>query len=254
MNTDVRKTWGEFWGELLLVKFHSDNPDRWTAREKKARWIVNLLGLAEGADIMELGCGDGLLDICLGRLGMRVLGIDRLQKVLDLAALELKGEQVEFRAADLKSMSNPMLSRDAILIFEVLGLMSRQNDIDMIRWASGWLKPGGSLMIDCPKEPDETSENIWDLPEGRLIFRASYDPGTRIQRILPSLIQENGTTIQLFDPYDPDKGKGEGVYRYIYPVDELTQILEGQGLNVEEMEHFSSPAHYTLTGRKSTCE
>lgn len=246
----MKKTWSEFWGEFLLIQFHKDNPNRWTAREKRAEWIVDLLKLKKGSSILELGCGDGLLDICLGRLGMNVTGVDRLEKVLQLAESEVEKENVVFLTKDLRELDCREQSWDAIIIIETIGLMSIEDDIDLIARSARWLKPGGAMIIDCPKALKENHiEHQWDFPNGRLIFKTHYEPETRIQKILPTFTQKEGTQIKLFDPYDKDKGE-EGVRRYLYPLSELTKIMRDHGLLPEEIEHFSSPDHYALAVHK----
>ena len=67
-----RKTWEQFWGPLLLCRFHEGNPERWSKREARADWLFRALDLMPGARILDLGCGDGILDICLARLGGQV--------------------------------------------------------------------------------------------------------------------------------------------------------------------------------------
>jgi hypothetical protein len=47
----IAETWNSFWGHLLLWRFHEDNPERWTGREKKADWVIRTLGLSPGARV-----------------------------------------------------------------------------------------------------------------------------------------------------------------------------------------------------------
>ena len=79
------KTFDEFWGEFLQVTFHLENSERWTARERRAKWALNYLNSPVNSKILNLGCGDGLLDIWLSRMGMIMTSVDRNSKVLQLA-------------------------------------------------------------------------------------------------------------------------------------------------------------------------
>ncbi|MGD9201610.1 MAG: class I SAM-dependent methyltransferase [Chitinispirillia bacterium] len=242
----MRKTWNEFWGEFLPIQFHKDNTDRWTEREKRAKWIVDLLDLSPGSNILELGCGDGLLDICLGRLGMDVTGVDRIEKVMELAKSEVKHEQVRFMDNDIRSLKFPEQSYDCILIFEVIGLMRKNDDINIITRSAEWLKSGGSIVIDCPKEPKENiSTRKWSFPEGHLTFNVRYNPNSKKLEIIPLFIRNDGTEITLFDSFY-NNNRAEGIQRYIYPIDELKAILEDSGLMVKEINNFFRPDHYAL--------
>ena len=249
----TQQTWGGFWGEFILVEQHKSNPNRWTGRERRAAWIVDRLDLPPGAAILGLGCGDGLLEICLGRLGRRVTGIDRLEGVMELARQEVKKEEVQFHVADLRRLQCPPDSYDAVMILDTLGLMSRKDDTDLISRAATWLRPGGKLLADCPQEPDEQhSENTWavPVPGGQLTLTSLYEPTSRMQRITPRFVRDDGNTIELMDPYDPGRGPVGGVLRYLYPVSELRRMLNEPGLVAEEIDHFSSPKHYCVVGRK----
>jgi len=247
------KTWNEFWGEFILVELHKDDPSRWTAREARAAWIVDRLGLSPGDAVLGLGCGDGFLEICLGRLGMRVTGVDRLEKVIDLARKEVRGEEVEFHATDLRGLQCPPNSYNAAVIIETLGLMSREDDSDLISRAATWLKPEGKLLADCPKGsegPDSEGTRVAPVPGGSVTVTWSYEPTSRMQRITPRFDRDDGTTIELKDPYDPGRGPAEGVLRYIYPISELRDVFREHGLAPEEIEHFSQPDYYCVIARK----
>lgn len=74
------KTWNEFWGEFLQITFHEGHPDLWPSRQRKAVWIEKNLDLKSKAKVLDLGCGDGLLDISLSRMGYEITGVDRNSK------------------------------------------------------------------------------------------------------------------------------------------------------------------------------
>ena len=70
------KAWDEFWALFLQVTFHQNNPERWSVREKRALWCQAQLSAKTGDTILNVGCGDGLVDICLSRLGIKVTAVD----------------------------------------------------------------------------------------------------------------------------------------------------------------------------------
>jgi 2-polyprenyl-3-methyl-5-hydroxy-6-metoxy-1,4-benzoquinol methylase len=83
-----------------------------------------------------LGCGDGLLDICLARKGACVIGADRISSVLEAAAAEPDAELVDFRSGDIRKMEFARSLFDLLLMLELIGLMSRADDLALFQSVS----------------------------------------------------------------------------------------------------------------------
>jgi 2-polyprenyl-3-methyl-5-hydroxy-6-metoxy-1,4-benzoquinol methylase len=98
------KTWNEFWGEFLQVTFHKGHPDLWSARERKALWVQKHFQLSPNATILDLGCGDGMLDIWLSRMGFQVTAVDRNSNVLAIAKENDDTKRVQFISSDLNAV------------------------------------------------------------------------------------------------------------------------------------------------------
>ncbi len=249
----MKKTWDEFWGEFLQIELHKDSPIRWSAREERAAWIVDRLCLSPGDRVLGLGCGDGFLEICLGRLGMRVTGVDRQEKVIALARKEVRDEEIEFLATDLRDLQCSPDSYDAVTIIETLGLLRKEDDVDLTSRVATWLKPGGSVLVDCPKEgqgSDSEGMRVSPVPGGSVTVAWGYDRASRIQWITPRFDRDDGTMIELKNPYDPGRGPEGSVLRYLYPVSDLMEMLRECSMVPEEVEHFSSPDYHCVIARK----
>jgi 2-polyprenyl-3-methyl-5-hydroxy-6-metoxy-1,4-benzoquinol methylase len=113
-----------------------------------------------GLKVLDLGCGSGLLDICLAEMGAKVTAIDRIKPVLKIAQEETGGQNVEFIHGDLKEVLYPENSFDCILILETIGLMSKNDEYKLIENSFKWLRSGGKLIIDFP------SQNMQSLING----------------------------------------------------------------------------------------
>jgi len=241
------RTWDDFWGDLILVRFPESNPELWDRRQAKAEWVWHTLGLWEGARVLDLGCGDGKLDICLARQGAKVTAMDRLQSVLDHARAQASEAPVTFECGDLRSLQYPDNAFEVALLFEVTGLMSRSDDNALIVNIAKWLQSGGRLGVDCPRPPDEAPpSSSWDLPEGRLTIASTYDPETRLRHLDPTFRDTKGNAIRLCHPHDPSKPDHTGVLRYHYPKTELTRMMTEAGFRVRSVPHHSSPENYFL--------
>jgi len=83
----------ELWGRLLVAAWPEEV--LWKMNEGRADW-VHSLGLGADSRVLDVGCGNGYLDIILARRGADVVGTDRLVAVLDEARERAGDESVEY--------------------------------------------------------------------------------------------------------------------------------------------------------------
>lgn len=241
----VRETWNSFWGWLLLWRFHEDNPERWSARDEKAEWLVTSLALSPGARVIDLACGDGLLDICLAARGLEVIAVDRIASVLDASRreAEARGLRVEFVAADLSGYDFAGPRFDAALFFDTLGLMGRDAERDLLTRLRPALRPRARLVMDWPRE---ASQSQWEhrFSDGILRVTARYDAAERTQTIRPEFHRVDGRVIELHDPYGPPDHAG--IRRRIYALEEAQELLAEAGYESEVVPHCRTGGYYML--------
>lgn len=96
---------------------------------------------------LELGCGAGRNAVYLASLGWRVHAVDRLPDALDRArrlerAVQAAVEPVTWICADLRTAWRPLNDSDFIV-------MSRFWNLQIVRRAAQWLKPGGRLLVEA---------------------------------------------------------------------------------------------------------
>ncbi len=63
--------------------------------------IKDTLDVEDFASAVDFGCGTGAMASALAEKGLRVVGIDRAEKMLHVARKKTKGEQIEYRRADI---------------------------------------------------------------------------------------------------------------------------------------------------------
>ncbi len=137
-----------------LAKF-SDFAHRWWDKESEFRplheinplrlaWIDSIAPLA-GKQVLDVGCGGGILADAMARKGAQVLGIDlatKSLKVAQLHALEAETPQVSYReiSAEALSLEQPA-GFDTVTCMEMLEHVPDPDSI--VRACAQLVRPGG---------------------------------------------------------------------------------------------------------------
>ena len=148
MNTSVNADPAE------LAKF-SDLAHRWWDPESEFRplhqinplrldWIDGLAGLS-GQQVLDVGCGGGILSDAMARRGAQVTGIDlstKALKVAQLHALEAGTANVNYREISAEALADEMPARfDVVTCMEMLEHVPDPSSV--VRACSQLVKPGG---------------------------------------------------------------------------------------------------------------
>jgi 2-polyprenyl-6-hydroxyphenyl methylase / 3-demethylubiquinone-9 3-methyltransferase len=116
---------------------HAINPLR-------LNWIDGLAGLA-GKQVLDIGCGGGILADSMARRGARVLGIDLATKPLKVAqlhALEAGTPNVEYREVSAEALADEQPgSFDVVTCMEMLEHVPQPESV--VRACAKLVKPGG---------------------------------------------------------------------------------------------------------------
>ena len=250
MSDRVYETYDGLWGEMMFVMHDIDH--LWRANEGRADWVESL-ALGSSLRVLDLGCGNGILDIVLGRRGHTVVGVDQVRPVIEFARTHVKDEPVTFQVSDLRSVAFDAGRFDLVMMFGLVGLMSREDDEALFHRVRSWLRPGGSCLIDCDLELATTQTIESDHELGRIYWHWTSDQPTRTNRLTPELHRHGGVIVELRDPIDPSRGDHTGLHRHIYPPDQLEQLLHGAGFVTQRVSHFleyvfpeTSPDAYML--------
>jgi len=137
-----------------LAKF-SDLAHRWWDKEGEFRplheinplrleWIKGLSQL-EGQQVLDVGCGGGILADSMARSGAIVTGIDLASKALKVAqlhALEAQTQNVQYREISVESLAMECPhSFDVVTCMEMLEHVP--DPASVVRACSSLVKPGG---------------------------------------------------------------------------------------------------------------
>jgi SAM-dependent methyltransferase len=122
--------------------------------------LLNFLGrlTTAGSDVIEVGCGGGLLAIELARRGRRVLGVEVSRRILE-AASKRAGTVNGVRFVDTVGMAIPADGNSADLVYsvEVLEHLHPDDVAAHLREVYRVLRPGGRYWLLTPNRLDDIS-------------------------------------------------------------------------------------------------
>lgn len=135
-------------------------------------WIDRLVApLAEGAAVLDLGCGDGqpipryLLD-----RGFAVTGVDAAGSVIDLVRTRLaRGRWIKGDMLTVQ-VDGPF---DAVIAWNSLTWLSHTDRALMARRAAAWLRPEGRMLFNAPADRDPSRKDYRDGSPYRVDLEAT---------------------------------------------------------------------------------
>ena len=120
--------------------------------------------LATGARVLDVGCGSGVKSKYLATHGLKVLGIDISDGLLDIARREVP--EAEFRELSMMDLSSLEETFDGVFAQASLLHIPKKNAGAVVKQMAGRLAPGGLLYIAVKEiradKPEESVEKESD--------------------------------------------------------------------------------------------
>jgi SAM-dependent methyltransferase len=148
--------------------------DAWPRLE----WLAPLEAeLEDGAEVLELGCGAGVPVTKRLAERYRVTGVDISPRQLELARENVPG--AELVLGDALELELPEF--DAVVSLYMSGHVPRNEQAELVRRVSRWLRPGGLLLMTFPRDggPGVVAEDWLGAP----MFFAGDAAETSLSRV-----------------------------------------------------------------------
>ncbi|MEY9857597.1 ubiquinone/menaquinone biosynthesis C-methylase UbiE [Catenulispora sp. GAS73] len=160
--------------EEYLSAFGEAVPD-----DPRVRFVGELGShLADGARVLELGCGAGVTATVLLAQRFDVLGVDISAGQLALAARRVP--RAAFQKADMTQLELPEASFDAVTAFYSFNHIPRAEQQPLLARIGRWLRPGGLLLASFGRGGSADDVEPW---LGVPMFFASHDPATNTRHL-----------------------------------------------------------------------
>ncbi|HKD95184.1 MAG TPA: class I SAM-dependent methyltransferase [Gaiellaceae bacterium] len=161
--------------------------------------------LAEGARVLELGCGAGTRETL--RLAQRfaVTGVDISPRQVERARVSIP--EARFICADFTALDLPTGSLDGVIAFYTLNHVPRELLAPLLASSHDWLVPGGVLCVafGTSDNPGWTGEWL-----GAETYFASYPPETNSR-----LVREAGFAIERDEVVTFEEPEGPVQFQWV---------------------------------------
>ncbi len=218
---------GDHYGALLPVQ-------RGAAAAAEADFLVQCMGLARGATMLDVGCGDGAHAVALAARGMAITGLDSSPAQLMRAsqAAQAAGVSVSLVNGDMRQMPPGGPFDAMVCLGGTLGLYSDEDDRRALAQMRDRLAVGGRLMLHVLNRDyivGRLPARSWWQGQGCLVLDEAqlYAPRSRVH-VHRTVVFETGTQFE------------HNLSLRVYGLTELVYLCAQVGLRVLE---YSGSCH-----------
>ena len=163
------------------------------ADKKRVDYIIASIRktIPDGGDVLDIGCGNGLISTAVGAYGYKVLGVDVSEKTIAHAVQHNTLENVRFKVIAANGLIPEPYRYDAVICSEVLEHLLSPADLLAIVHTS--LKNTGILLVTVPngRGPRELL-----VTRPVQLLQKSNGPVWRMIKRLKNVLGYKGTSVQ----------------------------------------------------------
>ena len=233
----IQSNWYEhfFHGVAVDLWLHALPPE-YTRNE--ADQIQRLLGVAPGAEVLDVPCGPGRLSLELAARGYRVTGVDLSPECLGYARSADVDRRVAWEQRDMRDLPWPARFDAAFCFGNSFGYLDDEGDEAFLRSVAAALTPGGKFVLDTPMVIESLLPQLKERPwykagEIHLLVRNDYDASRGRLDTEYTFVSNGKTEVR------------HGTHR-AYTYRQLHELLEAAGFTVMLGKPWDRTSH-TLT-------
>ncbi len=152
-------------GSYQYAAASSQNPVQRYWHLNKQETISKYLPPATADEILDVGCGSGVITDFLGKSGANILGIDGNPDAISFANQTFARENVTFKEGLVDSNFSPSANIDKIYCLELLEHIYLHQGKELLTSFYRILKPSGKLFLTTPNY-----QSLWPLIEQGMDF------------------------------------------------------------------------------------
>ena len=170
--------------------------------EKYLRFFKTLLRRhgVTATTVLDLACGTGSLSVLLAKHGYRVLGVDRSEEMLTVAAekaMELEENQPFFAAQPMQRLKIPEPVDACVCALDSINYVTKPQDVQKaFRRVYESLRPGGLFVFDIntPYKLEGLDGQVFldETEDSYCVWRTFYAPGRKICTYQVDLFRRTG--------------------------------------------------------------
>jgi SAM-dependent methyltransferase len=174
--------------------------------DPREEWETELTSrLADGARVLELGCGAGTPETRRLAARFRLTGVDISPRQVERARAAIP--DAAFLCADVTELELPAASFDAVVSFYVLNHVPRELLAPLVARIHGWLTPGGRFMSAFGASDLEGWTGEW---LGVDTYFSGFEPEVNSQ-----LVREAGFEIERDELVTFQEPEGPATFQWI---------------------------------------
>src|SRR3989440_2706778 len=156
--------------------------------------LVTTLGITDGLEVLDLGCGDGTTALPAARLGANVLGVDIASNLVDAGNARAQGlglPNCRFQEGDASDLSD--IDDDSFdLVVSIFGAMFAPKPFEVAKELVRVTRPGGRIVMGnwIPNDPTLVAQI--------LKISASYSPPPPEGFVSPMTWGVEGNVLERF--------------------------------------------------------
>ncbi|KAF5316727.1 hypothetical protein D9619_006822 [Psilocybe cf. subviscida] len=144
----------------------------------RSNWTNGLASsLAPGSQVLEIGCGSGLMTVPFIEQGCEVTAVDISAAQIALAQKLIPSATLMH--SDMMALEFEPESFDAVSAIYAIPHLPLEEQGVMLERSAGWLKPGGVLVLNFPAEVSQEKDDIIDFLGMHMYWKSTGVEGTR---------------------------------------------------------------------------